>query len=53
MFIWVFQGAGEEKLFAYMCVNDISIRAQRCLSLSAVLDSGGGENNFYLAKESH
>lgn len=49
----VFEGEGEEKLFAYMCINDIFIRAQRWLSLSAVLDSAGGENNFYLAKKSH
>lgn len=47
----VFEGEGEEKLFAHMCRYDISIRAERCLSLSAVLDSAGGENNFYPGEE--
>ncbi len=50
-FMCVFEGEGEEKQFAHMCVCDISIRAERCLSLSAVLDSAGDENNFYPGKE--
>lgn len=50
-FMCVFEGEGEEKQFAHMCICDISIRAERCLSLSAVLDSAGDENNFYPGKE--
>lgn len=49
-FMSVFEGEGEEKLFANLCVYDISIWAEMCLSLSAV-DSAGGENNFYPGKE--